>query len=90
MMAFYILQNTMLTLFPLILYTTSSCHLCDDASVILSRLNLTHKLTLVDIADNDALLATYGLRIPVLHRTNNLTELDWPFTQIEVITFLEL
>lgn len=90
MMAFYILQNTMLTLFPLILYTTSSCHLCDDAYAMLSTLNLTDVLTLVDIADDDALLATYGLLIPVLHRIDNQTELNWPFTQKEVITFLKL
>lgn len=88
MMGFYNFLNTMLTLFPLKLYTTSSCHLCDDAYKILSSLKLNDQLILIDVADDDALLSSYGMRIPVLHRTDNTNELNWPFTEREVIRFL--
>ncbi len=74
-------------LFTLKLYTTSSCHLCDDAYNLLLQLTLP-EMTLVEIANNEALLDCYGTRIPVLQRTDNNTELDWPFSQEQVIIFL--
>lgn len=88
MMCFYVLLNTMTTLFPLKLYTTSACHLCDEAYTLLTQLNIEQQITLIEIADDDALLAEYGVRIPVLQRVDNDTELNWPFGKNEVLSFL--
>lgn len=88
MMAFYVFLNTMMTLFPLKLYVTSCCHLCDDAFTLLRDASITDHLSFVEIAESEELLSIYGLRIPVLQRTDNLSELDWPFTKNDVIAFL--
>ena len=47
------------------------------------------KLTVVDIADDEALLAQYGLCIPVLLRNDSKTELNWPFNQADIVEFLK-
>jgi hypothetical protein len=71
-------------LFPLKLFTTSHCHLCDQAyEVILSTTN-TDQLEIIDVSDNDLFLALYGTRIPVLHRSDNQKELDWPFNADDI------
>ena len=41
-----------------------ACHLCDDAEGLLQRAG--HRVDRVDIDEDDALVAEYGLRIPVL------------------------
>jgi len=71
--------------------TTSHCTLCDQAEALLQAIPLTRPIAVdvVDIAQDAALLERYGERIPVLRRTDNQTELDWPFTQQAVITFLQ-
>jgi len=43
---------------------------------------------LVDIAESESLNETYGLRIPVLRRTDTGAELDWPFDAGQVVVFL--
>lgn len=43
---------------------------------------------LVDIAEREADYETYGLRIPVLRRTDTGAELDWPFDTDQVVLFL--
>jgi glutaredoxin len=50
------------------LYTRAGCHLCDDArAVLLSERALTpFELEEVDIETSDALVAEYGVRIPVV------------------------
>lgn len=74
---------------PLTLYSTSHCHLCELAHALL--LAMTDKLTLkiVDIAEDEALLAQYGLRIPVLHRQDTKAELNWPFALCDIQDFLK-
>ena len=74
---------------PLKLFTTSCCHLCEMAELILLSLLETQYFTRVDISDNDTLIDLYGHRIPVLQRTDNLAELNWPFTADDIITFLQ-
>lgn len=68
----------------LILYGTEGCHLCHEAQVLLDQMHLTW--TDVDIIENDALLETYGIRIPVLRYCDR--ELNWPFRQEDVLNFL--
>ncbi|MGJ8618871.1 MAG: glutaredoxin family protein [Methylophilaceae bacterium] len=71
------------------LFTTSSCHLCEQAIAILNSSEQTKYFTLVDIADCDTLTNLYGHRIPVLQRMDNLEELDWPFTLNDINGFIK-
>ncbi|MDP1995755.1 MAG: glutaredoxin family protein [Gallionella sp.] len=68
------------------LYGTSCCHLCEQAQVILRDAGVVAKN--IDIADDDNLLEKYGVRIPVLRRMDNGTELGWPFDAVAVMQFL--
>jgi len=72
------------------LFGTLGCHLCEHAEAVLMPL-IEHGLMveLVDIAEQpEALLEAYQLRIPVLRRTDNGDELDWPFEAEQVVSFL--
>jgi len=67
----------------LVLYGTLGCHLCEQAALLLGE-HLGGEfhagwLCEVDIADDEALLARYALRIPVLRDALSGRELDWPF-----------
>ncbi len=74
----------------LILYTTSYCHLCEQAEAILLELNNVQALNwlAVEITTDDALVEQYGMSIPVIKKFNNNSELNWPFTKQDVIEFL--
>ncbi|MFC3282453.1 glutaredoxin family protein [Litchfieldella rifensis] len=51
----------------LTLYTTLGCHLCDELEHHLASLSVAEvMLERIEIADDDALMARYGERIPVL------------------------
>ncbi|MFM9269880.1 glutaredoxin family protein [Halomonas elongata] len=51
----------------LTLYTTSGCHLCEALEDWLGRLaNEEIRLARVEVADDEALVAAYGTRLPVL------------------------
>ncbi len=63
---------------PLVLYSTLGCHLCETAQGVIYGV-LGRTVAEVDVAEDDALLARYGERIPVLHRTDTGAELGWPF-----------
>ncbi len=60
----------------LALYTTSGCHLCEQAEALLEQAGLA--FSRVDIADDAILLERYGIRIPVVRRLDTGQELDWP------------
>lgn len=72
------------------LYSTSHCHLCEQAEAIIA--SLTHQYDIqyevIEITDNEALLALYEVRIPVLKRLDTNTEIGWPFTTDDVHHFL--
>jgi hypothetical protein len=78
------------------LYSTSACHLCEEALAILNELHeqmlklakdqsfvfegqSIYSIKLVDIAEDDDLLGSYGTRIPVLISPASGEELAWPF-----------
>lgn len=67
------------------LYGTSACHLCELAESLLAQVLAGFseaqrpRIELVDIADSDALIERYGIRIPVLRREGDELELGWPF-----------
>lgn len=71
----------------LILYGTSCCHLCEQAEAVLGEAGVAAQH--VDIADDDGLLEKYGVRIPVLRRTDSGAELGWPFDAATVARFLK-
>lgn len=68
---------------PVLLYMTAGCHLCEQAQQAIQQV-LGQPAPEADIADEDSLLARYGVRIPVLRRTDSGAELDWPFTAAQV------
>jgi glutaredoxin len=55
-------------LFEIIIYSRPGCHLCDDMKAVVTRVARTIPLSLreIDISTDAALLAEYGLEIPVL------------------------
>lgn len=67
------------------LFGTLGCHLCEVAEAVLMPF-VEHGLLveLVDIADDEAWVEHYGLRIPVLRRCDNGAELNWPFEAEQV------
>jgi len=72
------------------LYTTLGCHLCDQAYALLEQAGL--RVESVEVADDDALLERYGLRIPVVAWGSGATlkdELNWPFDATQLAGWLE-
>lgn len=73
-----------------ILYGTSACHLCEIAEAIIESAQRTQdfKLQKTDIAVNDALVAQYGTKIPVLYCKETKQSLEWPFDETQLNCFL--
>jgi hypothetical protein len=69
------------------LYGNPFCHLCAEAEAILHRAGIA--ATRIDITEDQDLFEKYSLRIPVLQRIDNDTELDWPFDAAAVSRFLK-
>jgi hypothetical protein len=79
----------------LFLYTTSGCHLCELAEELVREVKQsvpTHGrdfcLELIEISDDPALVTRYGVRIPVVRLNGQDTDLGWPFSYDELITYL--
>lgn len=64
-----------------LLHGTSACALCDRAEALVAPMAAAFgwQLEQIDIADDDALFARWGERIPVLERTDTGAVLCWPF-----------
>lgn len=74
------------------LFTTEGCHLCDEALVQLETLIAAGRpmdIEQVDIAESDALMETYGIRIPVIAIPARKDDIGWPFTPEEIEAFLD-
>jgi len=73
-----------------LLYTTSGCHLCEQALVLLQELqpSMGFLIEAVEIADSDDLIEAYGIRIPVIQYANSTDELGWPFNSEQLAAFL--
>ncbi len=63
----------------LVLYVKPGCHLCEEAWDILEAGFPTLKIALRDITGKAELTEKFGVRIPVLERTDTKATLDWPF-----------
>lgn len=68
------------------LYTTAGCHLCENAEHLLAQLLPADGVERIDIAEDDALIARYGTRIPVVVLAGR--ELGWPFSLLDLRAFL--
>lgn len=73
----------------LTLLSTDHCTLCERALDLLTSMPELRgrRLDVVDVADDEALLARYGERLPVLQVGGR--ELDWPFSRDELARLLE-
>ena len=71
------------------LYTTLGCHLCSQLEALLSELS-SEPVTLehVEISEDDALMARFGVRIPVLADEQG-EELDRGFDPARLAAWLE-
>lgn len=73
----------------LILYGTLGCHLCELAEqLLLPYVAAGWQVELVDIAEDDALLAQFSLLIPVLEDVATTRHLAWPFDAHALKNFL--
>ena len=76
----------------LLFFTTLGCHLCEQAERMLSAVASSKPFTLavdaIDIADDEALVDKYGIRIPVLKRARDGEELGWPFDEEQLELFI--
>ncbi len=74
----------------LILYSTSHCHLCEQAEALLLKLALEHGVNFqsVEIADNANLYELYEIKIPVLKRVDTDVEICWPFNEDDISLLL--
>ncbi|MEO0435303.1 MAG: glutaredoxin family protein [Pseudomonadota bacterium] len=75
---------------PLKLYTTTECHLCEEAETLLraaQQLNSAVRWDRVDVADDEELFNRYGWLIPVV-RHDSGAELRWPFDGALLAEFL--
>ena len=71
------------------LFGTLGWHLCEVAEALLMPFVENGLLVeLIDIAEHEGLVESYGLRIPVLRRCDTGAELNWPFDAEEVVAFL--
>lgn len=72
-----------------VLYSTSACHLCDQAEAIISSafLDGSSHFKKVDITDSESLYERYGWHIPVLWSVATEQELFWPFDELAVKQF---
>ena len=69
------------------LYQRDECPLCDEAYEILSAAGVPD-FEPVWIDGDAALELRYGTRVPVLQRSGDEAELEWPFTVASVQAFL--
>ena len=70
---------------------TPGCHLCEVAERLVRRIapSMGVKVQHVDIATNDALVESYGMKIPVLRSAEGeAKELNWPFDEESLIAWL--
>ncbi len=74
-----------------VLYSTSHCHLCEQAEKLL--INLQHEYEfqwdIIEISNDAGLIDQYGIRIPVIKCINTNAELNWPFTQNDMMKLIQ-
>jgi glutaredoxin len=76
----------------LTLYSTSNCHLCEDAEALLADDSIENEIELkiVEIADDSILMKLYEIKIPVLKRMDNNLEITWPFSMLDIKNLISM
>lgn len=74
---------------PLLMYSRPECHLCEQAAEVVAGFDPRISLVEVNIENDIALIQRYGDRVPVLARTDNAEELNWPFDATGLKAFLK-
>ncbi len=71
-------------------YTTSGCHLCEQAWALADPIIKRYEYTLqpIDIMDDPHSEARFGEAIPVLEREDTRQCLYWPFDSASLYRFL--
>jgi|SaaInl5LU_22_DNA_1037371.scaffolds.fasta_scaffold21845_3 hypothetical protein len=72
---------------PLILYTGPNCSLCKKAEDLLYRIGIS-EFDKIDVTSNLELKKRYGLKIPLLKRSDIEPELFWPFGEEDLVEYL--
>ena len=74
----------------LILYSTSACHLCEQAISLLNNMPEATEFTVVikDISDSEELMERFDVRIPVILAEGQTRDLGWPFNAEDVKQYL--
>jgi glutaredoxin len=67
------------------MYTRAGCHLCDRVAEMLEAAGLQWRPA--DIDASPELERRYGVRVPVLMRSDTGEELDYPFDAAELVRF---
>lgn len=75
----------------LLFYTTTGCHLCEHAALVLNEFAAqadtpSFELEEVDISTDAHLVELYGIRIPVVKNAANEKEVGWPFEAGDIAT----
>ena len=70
------------------LYSTDGCHLCEIAVQLVAQLNKMDQVQVIDIVDDEQLVAKYGTIIPVLRCQSTAKEINWPFDLEQLSEFM--
>jgi hypothetical protein len=79
-------------MFELTLLGTDACHLCEQAQALLLDIAPVipeFSVYLEDIAESEADVERYGVRIPVLRHDISGLELDWPFERQQCLQWIQ-
>ncbi len=69
-------------------FSRPDCPLCDQAEQLLQSVGADGAMAYQDIEDSIDLLDRYGARVPVLQRSCDGAELDWPFDAAQARAFI--
>jgi hypothetical protein len=74
------------------LYSTSHCHLCEEAESLLINISNQQQIQweCIEIADDSNLLDRYALKIPVIKRIDIDTDINWPFGELDIKNLINL
>jgi hypothetical protein len=69
------------------LYSTSHCHLCEQAETLLKNLASRYAFNwkTIEIAEDENLLLRYAVLIPVLVEPNTGIEISWPYSAEHIV-----
>jgi len=74
------------------LYSSEGCHLCEQALLLCQQAGIAKYVEVIDIVEDEKLVALYGICIPVLEKLTQQdhekspenNKLYWPFTVTDI------